>query len=99
MSFYNTINLKLEDLKRAQVKAKYQKDRILLIMETLGGKFTPYEVQIIYNNWWPQTALITSIRRSMTNLTKEDKLEKLEVMKEERYGKPNHYWVIKTKKS
>jgi len=37
---------------------------------------------------------ITSVRRAMTNLSNQGKLEKSNVMMLERYGKKNHYWHL-----
>jgi hypothetical protein len=39
---------------------------------------------------------VTSVRRSISNLTKQGKLEKTSEMKKEEYGKPNYYWKLKT---
>ena len=38
---------------------------------------------------------ITSVRRAITCLTDDGKLEKVNRLKPERYGKPNYLWKLK----
>lgn len=71
MSFYNTIALKEPELKKARVKAKSQED---LIYELIigGGEWTATRINEIFPKW-----LKTSIRRSLTDLAKDDKIERV----------------------
>jgi hypothetical protein len=60
--------------------------------------FTPFEV--LNRIKWPSTPPpITSVRRSITNLEKAGKLEKLKETREGDHGRQNHVWrfVIRTK--
>lgn len=91
--FFNTIDLKGQDLAEATNQAQKQDDRILEIMKR-HKKLTPFEVSDIYNSLYP-VAPVTSIRRSMTVLTDKGFLEMCDEMKKEVYGKPNHYWRLK----
>lgn len=89
--FFNTISLSGHELVAARKDCFKQDERVLQILHDRGGKMTPFEVSAVYNSKYPE-APITSIRRSMTVLTKKGQLEMLDEMKQEKYGKPNHYW-------
>lgn len=90
--FYNSINLQGADLETAKAKCTRQEYRIFQIFKT-GNAYTPFEIQEIYQKQYPEIP-ITSIRRAITNLESRGFLKKTETMKAERYGKPNHKWVI-----
>ena len=91
--FYNTIGLSGADLAEAKDKIHIQDRRILALFIVHGPKLTPFEVQDIYEPLYGRVP-ITSLRRSMTVLTKRGKLEKTSEFKKEREGKVNHYWRL-----
>lgn len=91
-AFYNSINLQGTDIETAKVKCTRQEYRIFQIFKT-GMAYTPFEIQELYQKQYPEVP-ITSIRRAITNLESRGFLKKTESMKAERYGKPNHKWVI-----
>lgn len=90
--FYNTISLSGSDLLQAECKASDQNKRVLEIIKE-RGKSTPFEVSQIYDKLY-NPAPVTSIRRSMTTLTKQGKLEMLDEMKKEKFGHNNHLWRV-----
>ena len=93
--YFNTTNLKGEDLKRAYRTANDQEQKIIAVFKRLvfpNYPLTPYEVL-------EQSGLnapITSIRRAMTDLTKEGILEKTTEHRMGPYGKPSYCWRLKT---
>lgn len=91
--FYNTINASGQTLIEFEAKAESQKDHILALFErNPKTEFTPFDVCSLFEDKkWP----ITSVRRAMNDLTKEGHLVKLDVLKEERLGAPNHLWVLR----
>lgn len=91
-TFYNSINLMGVELETAQIKCTRQEYRIFQFFKT-GIAYTPFEIQELYQKQYPEIP-ITSIRRAITNLESRGFLKKTESMKAERYGKPNHKWVI-----
>jgi hypothetical protein len=96
LNFFNTVELSGQPLLTAKQKAGKQDERIEIIMKDLK-KATPFMVWEAYNKLYPEIP-ITSVRRSMTVLTRKKKvLEKLgkEEMKTERLGMKNHYWRVK----
>ena len=93
MTFYNTINLKGTSLKDAIHAAKGQDKRIEALMKFNGGSLTPFQLHNLYERFYPSCP-ITSIRRSLTNLTEKGILRKLPKMQRERYGAYNHLWTI-----
>lgn len=93
LSFFNSIHLSGTELSEATGKAVKQDDRVYGLFVTYG-KMTPLECSRIYNENYPPCPP-TSIRRSITVLTKKGKLQKLDEMTEEKYGSRNHYWKIK----
>lgn len=91
--FHNTINLQGDDLSRAEQKARTQNEIILDFFQNNPEKeLTPFEVQ-------SQAGLfqypITSIRRALTDLTKDDKLEKTACQKKGNFGTLNYCWKLK----
>ena len=96
MKFFNTIRIRGHELERAQFTAKKQSDRIYEVFKRTSGKLTPFEIWQV-DCELDQVVPITSIRRAMTTLTDDGKLIKTDRMKEERYGKANHYWRLATK--
>ena len=93
MSYYNTTNLKGYDLKEARRKTNTQEDRILTFFEKNADKaFSPEEIQTYC---MMANRPLTSVRRAITNLTKEGYLRKTSHMKQGNYGKPVHTWQFK----
>ena len=91
MTFFNTIGLKGLELARAEAQAMSQEELVhLLFRENPDRELTPFEVWAAVLPYVP----ITSVRRAITCLTDEGKLEKLTRLKGERYGKPNHVWRL-----
>lgn len=90
LDFFNTIHLTGTDLLEAKGKASDQNARVLEIIRK-GGKMTPFEVWKVYCSKFPECPL-TSIRRAMTTLTDQGKLERLYEMKAGKYGMKNHLW-------
>lgn len=93
MTYYNTNKETGETLKNSRVKAESQKDAILDVFKRLGNYPIPYSCG---PSWiarqfpeWP----ITSIRRAITDLTKEGYLIKTESMGVGRYNKNEHQWI------
>ena len=96
-SFYNTVHSEGQTLLNFEEKAEKQTDKVLHFFElNKYNAFTPFEVQK-WMNLQGFVYPITSIRRAITDLTEEGKLEKKSVkeMKTEIYGKPNHTWQFK----
>ena len=93
-NYYNTVGLKGKELQSREMKTEAQGRKILDFFRSHPGElFTPFDVQRkLYMNHAP----ITSIRRSMTNLTrcKEAYLVKTDVKREGLYNDPNHCWVL-----
>lgn len=94
--YHNTNNLTGGDLHKAQSQCESQDNKILNFLKKHTFRmFTPFEIHsAIFDSNTP----ITSVRRSLSNLTKSGLLEKCEMQKHERYGKPNYYWRIKVNK-
>ncbi len=92
--FHDTVGLPLEQLEKGRRKAVRQKDIILNIFRQFPNTwFTPYQIQQIYQEN-RESILITSVRRSITDLTKEEKLIKGSADKQvmEIYGVHNNQW-------
>jgi len=91
MSYYNTTNLADSALSEAERQAMTQEEAILAFFAAHPEKqFTPFEVQ---EHALPG-ATITSVRRAITNLTDEGRLEKTDQTRMERYGKVNYLWTL-----
>lgn len=88
--FYNTIHLQGPELAAAKAQTADQDSRVLEIFRK-GGKLTPVDAWEAYCRDFPAPPL-TSIRRSITVLTGQGKLQKLAEMKMGKFGKPNYLW-------
>lgn len=86
--FHNTVNLGGAALTEANQKASKQEDAILEFFNTHLGMYTPCEVGAEFPQW-----PITSVRRSITNLTKRGKLVKTSVKRQGQYGAVNFCWT------
>lgn len=90
MSFYNTIEETAEELAQSHEKAKTQEQKILECFYSCEEPLSPSMVL-------SQTGLncpITSIRRAMTNLSNDGKLEKTNDYVLGSYGKREHLWQL-----
>ncbi len=91
--FYNTTHLTGNDLKIRRIKADAQSRLILAFFKMHPGElFTPFEV-LKALNYDPMQ--ITSVRRSITDLTNAGLLIKTDVMKQGELGSPNHCWRLR----
>jgi len=93
VSYYNTTHLTGFELKESRRKANTQEDRILTFFEKNADKaFSPEEIQTYC---MMANRPLTSVRRAITNLTKEGYLRKTPHMKPGNYSKPVHTWQFK----
>lgn len=90
--FHNTIGYEGLDLLEAECNARNQEERIVALFR-IFSRGTPSFIMKKYEERWPAIPL-TSIRRSMSNLTKEGKLMMTDRMYTGLYGKPEHEWII-----
>jgi len=96
--YYNTNNETGERLNESRSNAKTQDQLILHIFNTWrhADGLSPVEVEEIligtYNKNWP----FTSIRRSISTLTDQDKLSKTNELRGGKYDKREHVWKFKT---
>ena len=85
--YYNTTKQDGNDLKSYKSKALSQEAKILNYF-TVKGKATPTEIW----SGMSADALLTSVRRCITNLTKSGRLIKTKVKKTSIYGRPEYVW-------
>ena len=93
-SFFNTTG-ETDNLPEYNSKAATQNERVLKILTEAKTHLTPAEVWARYCKYYNSKTPITSIRRSMSNLTKKEKLEMVYVKKIGLFGRPNYQWKIK----
>lgn len=91
-SFYNTTYFEGRELLESEYKAKSQEAKILrFFLQHAGRSFSPSQV---HSRVFDDSVPLTSVRRAMTNLTKNDDIRKLELSVVGRYGMPEHHWII-----
>ena len=89
--YHNTLELPEQEVMIFERRINNQEKEILHFFEAHRGEmFTPFEV-LEYFPMYP----ITSIRRTMTDLTKIGKLVKTGVLRTGFYGDPNHCWMVR----
>lgn len=89
MSFYNTIALKEPELRQAKTKARSQEDEIYCLM-LRGGEFTASRLQKFFREW-----PITSIRRSLTDLSDDKKIERIDFVPSPHGSREGKYRAVK----
>lgn len=92
-NFYNTNHEYGRQLLESDKKAMSQQKLIFAYMsQNQGRQFTPFDIQAEVQEF--RLTPITSIRRAMTNLTSEGRLEQTHNMRPGQYGKLNHTWRV-----
>lgn len=96
--YHNTSGIQGRLLLDFQERARSQEDRIYRIFQESPRKLmTPFEVKTILDFLEGTDTPITSVRRAMTDLTKEGRLVRTRERKTEVYARPNYYWRLKYK--
>jgi len=99
--FFNTIELKDDELKEKLHNAITQNERVYLIYKIRGIAMSPVDVHKIYCDLYrvsqrsPYNVPLTSIRRAITTLTNEGLLEKTSIKADGAFGMKNFKWIIK----
>lgn len=87
--FINTVKVTGQTKLDLKVKAKGLQDRIFLFFRNHPGQgFTPHDVQKAFKK-----SLITSVRRSISNLTEAGYLIKTDMKVLEQHGVVNYKWI------
>jgi hypothetical protein len=90
MSYYNTLNEYGNELINSINKAEKQEAVILCLFRKFE-ELQPSQIYVALNHYYP----ITSVRRSLTNLTSGGYLIKTEKKSMGLYGKNEHVWRVK----
>ena len=91
--YHNTNNLQSDDLKISIEKCKTQEEVIYNIFRN-QIRLTPSKAWTIYEKATNKNVPITSIRRAISNLSKQNLLYKTEQTKRGIFGKPEHEYVL-----
>jgi hypothetical protein len=95
MTFFNTIDETGNSLTDSKEKNRKQEDLIyslfIWIKQPLSPSMVLTQLGLAGKNY-----PITSVRRAMTNLSKEGKLKKTNDYTEGQYGKREHLWELAT---
>ena len=93
--FYNTNNLNGADLKKSTGRAESQTEKILrFFLAHPDRAFTPAHVHVALG----REILLTSIRRSISDLTKNEDLIKTCELSQGLFGSPNYKWTLNQEK-
>ena len=91
MTYHNTTNLSGDDLKDSTKKAQTQNEAVMEIFR-MNTSMSPSQVWKCYGT---VKAPLTSIRRSITNLTKDGYLKKTVIQRHGVFGKPEYVYTLK----
>jgi Fe2+ or Zn2+ uptake regulation protein len=76
MAFYNTSSEQGETLKHAQSETKKQDQEVFDTLKQSGATMTARDIHKVLNDMCvPERILLTSVRRSLTDLCEEGKIE------------------------
>ena len=90
-SFFNTIQATHPELGQRENKAKGQQTKILAEFKTFPWPTSPSQ---IWTRVFQKRCLLTSVRRSMTNLTNKGDLVKTDKQIKGKYGHPEFLWDL-----
>jgi hypothetical protein len=96
-SFYNTIHLAGEELKKAVQDAKSQEAAILLIYLNTRRPYTASDITRLTEKAGRKWVLWSN-RRAITNLKKAGDLVKCARQQISPHGKPEHFYTLNDKK-
>lgn len=91
--YWDTTSLPIHELAAAIRTAEQQDEAVLAIFRALGVALSPsqvWKIGIGNDRHW----LLTSVRRSITNLTAADVLVRLAMTRPGPYGRPEHCWGL-----
>lgn len=95
--FYNTLDFSGDDLKRENARALAQEELILALFKANPGKkLSPSDLHQVFMKKYNLNPPLTSIRRGLTNLTRDEKLIKLPDLVPGIYHLPQHQWILNT---
>lgn len=97
--FHNTIDANAEELEQHKAKAESQGDQILRIFNGHPERdFTPCEIHgKLWYKLWDDRPLLTSVRRSITDLTRHGSLERTNTRRLGAHGAMNYTWRLRQK--
>ena len=79
-------------LRESKGKVQSQEERIYQFLQShRGDLFTPEEIHVLV---FEAKCPLTSVRRAITNLTNDGRLEKLIIRRRGNYGKKVHTWRL-----
>jgi len=94
-SYHNTTSAASEQLEQREAQAKSQEELIYeYFLSRPGMQYSPSQVQRYVNL---TSAPLTSIRRAMTNLTKDQLLTKTDHQVTGPYNHPEYTWTLRTR--
>lgn len=88
-AYFNTTDLKGDELKESIARA-FKQEEIILSLFKRHGNLSPSDVLKLLDFQYP----ITSVRRAITNLTTKHYLIKTKVQKKGLYGKAEYIWAL-----
>jgi Fe2+ or Zn2+ uptake regulation protein len=93
--FFNTTSESGATVKQFTVKAESQNKRVVRILTEAGTHLSPSEVWARYCKYYNAKTPITSIRRALSDLTKNGVIEMVYVKKIGLFGRPTYQWRVK----
>ena len=95
---HDTTNLSPDELILAEKRAVKLEDHILGLFQKRWMEYiSPPSAKRYIDNLLQRDTLLTSVRRAMSNLTRDGLLEKTGAMVDGGYGSPVHTWKLKVK--
>lgn len=91
--YWPTTPLSLHQMAGAIRLAEQQDEAVVAIFRALQSKLTPSQVHLIGERNGRQW-LLTSVRRSMTNLANAGPLVRLDETQQGPHGRPEHFWRL-----
>ena len=91
MTYHNTTESTGDELRHYRERARTQDEQVLSWFTVYEQEATPSEIwRVVFNESVP----LTSVRRSLTNLTNNGDLEKTSEQRKGPYGRPEFVWRL-----
>lgn len=92
--FFNTARLEGEELQKATGKAYTQNEAVYEVYRYVNMAISPSHCKLLLESRTRMTWLITSVRRAISTLTKEGRLQKTDIKVPSPYRSKEHLWKV-----
>ena len=92
MSYYDTTHIRSDVLREMRVKARSQEEAVMKYLDFMGSQVRDFTPSELWRDVFRSRVPLTSVRRAITDLTREGRLWKTSETRQGEYGRPEGVW-------